>query len=109
MHSSHVTAQELAHHNTSCWPEALGNESGRTKMLRKLHAMQRSISKLVYTSTWEERRWTPAGGSGVRHWNTSRDAAIFDGKSIVVLGASPMRNLALHFPAQVATPMYDKA
>ena len=90
--------------NATCWhaPEhlhldPLSEAAGRHPT--RLNALQREMSHMIYTSTWNGPRWTP---SAARHWNSTLDAGIFAKTSVAVLGASPMRQLVNHFQLMLA-------
>lgn len=69
----------------------------------ELTRTQALLDDIVYGGRWGAGEhyfpisWLPFESSRTR-WNATRgDAAIFNGTSIVVLGSSPMRQLALHW------------
>ena len=95
---SEALAQRLAHQDAECWPmPKAGHHSSRAA--RGLSILQRKVSQMVYEGSWSRRRWRSTTSPP---WNSTREAALFHGQSIVLLGASPVRQLAEHFPAQLA-------
>ena len=98
---SEALAQRLAHQNAECWPKMPGAEAGHhsSRAARALSILQQKVSQMVYEGSWSRRRWR---STTFPPWNSTREAALFHGQSIVLLGASPVRQLAEHFPAQLA-------
>ena len=81
----------LAGRNGTCWPDSAraghGPSISTTVPARHgpLASLQSRVSRLVYESSWMHTtrgmRWSPAAHhSRLQHWNSSRDARIFDGK-----------------------------
>jgi hypothetical protein len=101
-------AQRLADQNVSCWPMANGDHLS-TPVARSLFMVQRQMDRVVYEGAWNTK-----GDKGLKGWrspyvppwNSTRDSGLFHGQSIVLLGASPTRQLAVHLPAQLAG-MFD--
>ena len=98
-------AVELARANDTLSCASIGHPS---KCQRRA-AVQRLLDAIVHGGSWIRndsagemfpKRWAPFEWS--RRWNSSRDGGLFDGKRVVVIGPSPMRNLALHLPLMLS-------
>ena len=89
---SEALAQRLAHQNAECWPKMPGAEAGHhsSRAARALSILQQKVSQMVYEGSWSRRRWR---STTFPPWNSTREAALFHGQSIVLLGASPVRQL----------------
>ena len=91
-------AQRLADQNVACWPMANGDHLS-TPVARSIFLVQSQMDRVVYEGIWGSRGWS---SPNVPRWNSTLDAGLFHGQSIVLLGASPTRQLAVHLPAQLA-------
>ena len=86
---------------TSCWPVPVIPGAEKRPLLSSL---QRRMSQLVYEGEWVGTRWhQPSVGM-----NSTTSARVFNGSAVVVIGASPMRQLSEHFAPQMAG-MFDQA
>jgi len=93
--------------HTPCWPTPGTDSHNSTDGGQPSHlaVIQQHISHAVYEGSWHGLVWMP--GANLWKWNSTSAASVFDGRSVVVIGSSPHRELASHFPLQVAG-LFDK-
>lgn len=86
--------RHLAKQGVDCW--ALNTGNGSSRAAQTLSSVQQRVDRAVYEGAWHRNLWR---SPHIPQWHSASEASLLHGQPIVVLGASPMRQLAEHLPA----------